>query len=98
MRWGRRGFDRSADARGDELAATGITNVGATLNGTVNPNGLATQAWFEWGTSPTLVAPDNTAKQNFAAGTTVQAVSAVASDPYVRHDVLFPPGGIEFVG
>ena len=58
------------------LAATGITNVGATVNGTVNPNGLATQAWFEWGTSPTLVAPDNTTKQNFAAGTTVQAVTA----------------------
>jgi len=58
------------------LAATGITNVGATLNGTVNPNGLATEAWFEWGTSPTLVAPDNTTKQNFAAGTTVQAVTA----------------------
>ena len=35
-------------------SATGITNVGATLNGTVNPNGLATEAWFEWGTSPTL--------------------------------------------
>jgi hypothetical protein len=57
-------------------SATGITNVGATLNGTVNPNGLATEAWFQWGTSSTMTAFDNTAKQSFAAGTTVQAVTA----------------------
>jgi hypothetical protein len=25
------------------------TNMGSTLNGTVNPNGAATSAWFEWG-------------------------------------------------
>jgi hypothetical protein len=56
--------------------ATGITNVGATLNGTVDPKGLATEAWFEWGTSPTLTTFDNTARQPFAAGTTVQAVTA----------------------
>jgi len=56
--------------------ATGITNVSATLNGTVNPNGLATQAWFEWGTSATLATFDNTVQQAFAAGTTVQSVSA----------------------
>ena len=57
-------------------SATGITNVGATLNGTVNPNGLATEAWFQWGTSSTMTTFDNTAKQPFAAGTTVQAVTA----------------------
>jgi hypothetical protein len=57
-------------------SATGITNIGATLNGSVNPNGLATEAWFEWGTSTTLATFDNTAKQAFAAGTTVQSVSA----------------------
>ncbi|MEI2722803.1 MAG: LamG-like jellyroll fold domain-containing protein [Verrucomicrobiota bacterium] len=27
------------------------TNATATLNGTVNPNGVATVAWFQWGTS-----------------------------------------------
>jgi hypothetical protein len=59
--------------------ASGITNVGATLNGTANPNGLATEAWFEWGTSATLATFDNTAKQPFAAGTTAQAVSAPLS-------------------
>jgi len=60
-------------------SATGITNVGATLNGTVNPTGLATEAWFEWGTSSTLATFDNTAKQAFAAGTTVQSASASIS-------------------
>ncbi|MCX6875427.1 MAG: hypothetical protein NTW21_16715 [Verrucomicrobia bacterium] len=30
--------------------ATPITYNGATLNGTVDPNGVATTAWFEWGT------------------------------------------------
>lgn len=32
------------------LAATGV-NGDALLNGTVNPEGSATAAWFEWGTS-----------------------------------------------
>lgn len=59
--------------------ASGITNVAATLGGTVNPNGLATTAWFEWGTSATLATSDTTATQNFAAGTTVQSVSASIS-------------------
>ena len=33
------------------LAASGISNSIARLNGTVNPNGLTTTAWFEWGTT-----------------------------------------------
>ena len=31
-------------------AATWVGETTATLNGTVDPNGLATTAWFEWGT------------------------------------------------
>jgi hypothetical protein len=31
-------------------AASGVKVTSATLNGTVNPNYLATTAWFEWGT------------------------------------------------
>ncbi|MEQ1909377.1 MAG: FG-GAP-like repeat-containing protein [Vicinamibacterales bacterium] len=31
--------------------ATGITRTTATLNGTVNPNGVSTEAWFEYGTT-----------------------------------------------
>jgi hypothetical protein len=32
------------------LSATAVTTNAATLNGTVNPNGYATAAWFQWGT------------------------------------------------
>lgn len=38
----------------DTQPATNITHEGATLNGTVNPNGLPTTAWFDWGTDPSL--------------------------------------------
>ena len=31
------------------LSATAVTTSGAVLNGTVNPHGLPTAAWFEWG-------------------------------------------------
>jgi hypothetical protein len=33
------------------LPATGVANAAATLNGTVNPGGLPTMAWFQWGTT-----------------------------------------------
>ena len=33
-------------------AAAGMSNTVATLNGTVNPGGTNTTAWFEWGLSP----------------------------------------------
>jgi len=35
----------------ETLPATNMLNDAATLNGTVNPTGTATTAWFEWGTS-----------------------------------------------
>ena len=37
------------------VAATSISSTTATLNGNVTPNSLATTAWFEYGTSSTLV-------------------------------------------
>ncbi len=56
-------------------AASGITINGATLNGTVNPNGVATTAQFEYGLTTTYgstaavsLSPNN--------GTTAQTVSA----------------------
>ena len=33
------------------LSATAVTTTSATLNGTVNPNGYPTTAWFQWGTT-----------------------------------------------
>ncbi|MBI1824590.1 MAG: putative Ig domain-containing protein, partial [Nitrospirae bacterium] len=51
----------------------GATNVGtntAVLNGQVNPNGLATSAWFEWGT---------TTAYGFSNKATAQALSPLNS-------------------
>ena len=44
-------------------AAAAITQDGATLNGSVTPNGLATQAWFEYGTDASLSTFTATAMQ-----------------------------------
>jgi hypothetical protein len=51
------------------LAATGQSNTLATLNGTVNPNGSASTAWFEWGT----------AANNYTQQTTPVAVGSGSS-------------------
>ncbi|MCP2501014.1 MAG: GDSL-type esterase/lipase family protein [Deltaproteobacteria bacterium] len=63
-------------------AATAITATGATLNGGVNPNGAATTAWFEWGTSPTLSTFSVTPNQPIGSGTTVipfsESISGIA--------------------
>jgi lysophospholipase L1-like esterase len=60
-------------------AAGPISNDNAVLNGDVNPKGLPTSAWFEWGTDPTLnswsVAPDN-GVMNVGAGASSVAISA----------------------
>ncbi|MBP2674718.1 MAG: hypothetical protein H6Q84_1558, partial [Deltaproteobacteria bacterium] len=61
------------------VATSAATSVGAntaTLNGTVTPNGLATQAWFEWGTSSTLSTYTSTSSQAAGSGTSGQAISA----------------------
>ena len=38
------------------LAATAITSIGATLNGSVNPNGSSTDTYFQYSTDPSLSA------------------------------------------
>lgn len=58
------------------LAATLVGATGATLNGNVNPNGLATDAWFEWGTSPSLATFDTSLHQALGTGTNSQLVTA----------------------
>jgi lysophospholipase L1-like esterase len=61
-------------------AATSVTSNSATLNGSVNPNGLQTNYWFVWGNDPNLTNPamiDNTTPQGIASGTfTAQPVNA----------------------
>ena len=47
----------------------------AVLNGSVNPNGAETKAWFEWSTDSTLPSPTVTAKKSVGTGTTLQSVS-----------------------
>jgi hypothetical protein len=61
------------------LTTTGVGTNGATLNGSVNPNGLATDAWFEWGTSPDLATFDKTSIQALGAGTASLPVTATLS-------------------
>lgn len=53
---------------------TNITTNSATLNGTANPNGLATLAYFEWGTTTNYGSV--TAPQSLGAGSSAVAVQA----------------------
>lgn len=55
-------------ARAVTKNASNVEENGATLNGTVEPNGLATETWFEYG--PTASYGSKTAVQQVAASTT----------------------------
>jgi pimeloyl-ACP methyl ester carboxylesterase len=52
-----------------QAAAPVYTN-DAILNGTVNPEGSATNAWFEWGTDSTMSVFQSTIQQSVSAGNT----------------------------
>ena len=56
------------------LAATTVTGNSATLNGTINPNGLATTYYFEWGT--TTGYGNSTATLSAGSGSVNVSVSA----------------------
>ena len=56
------------------LAATSVTGTTATLNGTINPNGLATTYYFEWGTTTSY--GTTTTVISAGSGTTSIAVNA----------------------
>ncbi len=55
--------------------ANPVGSTTATLNGNVTPNGLATNAWFEWGPDPTLSSSTSTTSQSVGSGTTGQGVT-----------------------
>jgi phosphodiesterase/alkaline phosphatase D-like protein len=57
-------------------AATGISSSSATLNGSVNPNGSSTTAYFEWGTSSTLATSSATSSQSIGSGSSSVSVTA----------------------
>jgi hypothetical protein len=61
------------------LAATSVGSTNATLQGEVNPNGLATDAWFEWGSSPDPDTFSETFPQGLGDGTGVESVAAALS-------------------
>jgi hypothetical protein len=58
------------------LAASLITSGGATLNGTVDPNGASGTAYFRYGTDPTMTSYYTTSSQNVTANSTTQAFSS----------------------
>jgi lysophospholipase L1-like esterase len=53
-----------------------ITDNGATLGGSVNPNGYPAEAWFEWGDESTLSSPSETPVQAVGSGSTAQVLAA----------------------
>jgi hypothetical protein len=57
-------------------AAGTVTTTSVTLGGTINPNGTATNASFEWGTDPNLSSYNNTAQQSIGSGTNNVIVQA----------------------
>ena len=72
-------FTTSASPAVSTDAATSITTSSATLNGTVNPNGYATDAWFEYGTDPSLTAWTETSHQGTGSGGTTVSLNAPIS-------------------
>jgi hypothetical protein len=60
------------------LAASSVTFDGATLQGTVKPNGLPTTVHFEYG--PTTAYGTSTANKNVGSGTSAVPVQAAISD------------------
>jgi phosphodiesterase/alkaline phosphatase D-like protein len=58
------------------FAATSITSSAATLNGTVNPQGSAGKAYFQWGTSSTLASPTSTTMVSVTVNMTPQTFAS----------------------
>lgn len=56
--------------------ATNLTATSAMLGGSVNPNGSATTAYFEWGTSSTLATFSTTTSQSIGSGRDAVSVTA----------------------
>ena len=72
------------------LAATAITSISATLNGTVNPNGLATSYHFEYGTSTSY--GYNTTTISAGSGTSNISVKCKYFRAYHRYSISFQTG------
>jgi hypothetical protein len=69
--------------------ASNVTSGSATLNGSVNPNGFLTTAWFEIGTSQLLISFVSTPAQVLSSGTTPQLISYVQKDLAVNTQYFY---------
>ncbi|MFH0888776.1 MAG: hypothetical protein V1871_06160, partial [Planctomycetota bacterium] len=71
-------FTTGSDAGSPPTCITGsgnnITTNSATLNGTVNPNGVATIAYFQWGSTTSY--GNTTASQSIGSGTSNVSINA----------------------
>jgi len=52
----------------DAISPSSVGSTNATIRGTVNPNGAAATAWFEWGTDPTMGKYSSTPPEDVGAG------------------------------
>ena len=94
-------------------AATGVTVTAGTMNGTVNPNGLATTYHFEWGTSisygtsttavsagsGTAALPVSSSLSALTTGTTYhyRLVGVNSQGTTNGYDMTFTPGGASVI-
>lgn len=73
--------------------ATGLSTSGATLNGTVNPNGLATKYYFEYAPKPLIITKESerikTAEVSAGSGTTALTVATALSGLTANTDYYF---------
>jgi hypothetical protein len=61
------------------LPATSVTGASAVLNGSVNPAGIATSAFFQYATNPALTDATSTPTQNIGSGTGAVPVQTTIS-------------------
>ena len=60
-------------------SASSLTSSGASVGGTVNPNGVDTQGWFQYGTNSTLSGASSTTPQDLGSGSSNVAFNASLS-------------------
>jgi hypothetical protein len=60
-------------------AATSVTETGFTMNGSVNPNGVETSAYFEWSTDPLFNSPSTTTSNSVGSGSSLVPISATVT-------------------
>ncbi|MCX6132215.1 MAG: T9SS type A sorting domain-containing protein [Ignavibacteriales bacterium] len=82
------------------LSVSSVTSGSATLNGSVNPSGQSTTAWFEWGTSATFATYNQTTAQSVGSGISAATFSAdlaglVQSTTYYFRSVAQNAGGVQ---